>query len=175
MPPLDEDLRRSGPAEERRPNTGGVADFPPPTGREVILRTTVPRPAPYSKPLPQRMYSVLTKEDFRLAGAFSADTTFFWQLGLRSSCVFTSSMPLVFLWGKGTLQIGLWWGDNTVVVTDSVIFPRTELKLTVKDASKQLLTWRCGMASWVLLIRSLGMKALQFPLCPKGVYYFILH
>ncbi|XP_061299623.1 rab3 GTPase-activating protein catalytic subunit isoform X1 [Pezoporus flaviventris] len=77
VPPPDEDLRRSGPAEERRPNTGGVADFPPPTGREVILRTTVPRPAPYSKPLPQRMYSVLTKEDFRLAGAFSADTTFF--------------------------------------------------------------------------------------------------
>ncbi|KAM6071107.1 rab3 GTPase-activating protein catalytic subunit isoform 1-T1 [Chlamydotis macqueenii] len=75
--PLDEDLRRSGSAEERRLNTVTVSDFPPPTGREVILRTTVPRPAPYSKPLPQRMYSVLTKEDFRLAGAFSADTTFF--------------------------------------------------------------------------------------------------
>ncbi|NXI72865.1 RB3GP protein, partial [Anseranas semipalmata] len=77
MPPLDEELRRSGSSDERRLNTGAVSDFPPPTGREVILRTTVPRPAPYSKPLPQRMYSVLTKEDFRLAGAFSADTTFF--------------------------------------------------------------------------------------------------
>uniref|UniRef100_A0A7M4E8L7 Rab3 GTPase-activating protein catalytic subunit n=1 Tax=Crocodylus porosus TaxID=8502 RepID=A0A7M4E8L7_CROPO len=77
MTPLDEELKRSGSADERRLNSGAVADFPPPAGREVILRTTVPRPAPYSKPLPQRMYSVLTKEDFRLAGAFSADTTFF--------------------------------------------------------------------------------------------------
>ncbi|POI34852.1 hypothetical protein CIB84_001395 [Bambusicola thoracicus] len=77
VPPLDEELRRSGPSDERRLNTGSMSDFPPPTGREIILRTTVPRPAPYSKPLPQRMYSVLTKEDFRLAGAFSADTTFF--------------------------------------------------------------------------------------------------
>ncbi|PKU32937.1 rab3 gtpase-activating protein catalytic hypothetical protein [Limosa lapponica baueri] len=77
VPPLDEELRRSGSSEERRLSAGAVSDFPPPTGREVILRTTVPRPAPYSKPLPQRMYSVLTKEDFRLAGAFSADTTFF--------------------------------------------------------------------------------------------------
>ncbi|XP_010573450.1 PREDICTED: rab3 GTPase-activating protein catalytic subunit isoform X4 [Haliaeetus leucocephalus] len=76
VPPLDEELR-SVSSEERRLNTGTVSDFPPPTGREVILRTTVPRPATYSKPLPQRMYSVLTKEDFRLAGAFSADTTFF--------------------------------------------------------------------------------------------------
>lgn len=76
MPPVDEELR-SVSSEERRLNTGTVSDFPPPTGREVILRTTVPRPATYSKPLPQRMYSVLTKEDFRLAGAFSADTTFF--------------------------------------------------------------------------------------------------
>ncbi|KAI6065355.1 Rab3 GTPase-activating protein catalytic subunit isoform X1 [Aix galericulata] len=57
MPPLDEELRRSGSSDERRLNTGAVPDFPPPTGREVILRTTVPRPAPYSKPLPQRIFS----------------------------------------------------------------------------------------------------------------------
>uniref|UniRef100_A0A8D0L343 Rab3 GTPase-activating protein catalytic subunit n=1 Tax=Sphenodon punctatus TaxID=8508 RepID=A0A8D0L343_SPHPU len=75
--PLDEELKRSGSSDERRLNSGAVADFPPAAGREVILRTTVPRPASYSKPLPQRMYSVLTKEDFRLAGAFSSDTTFF--------------------------------------------------------------------------------------------------
>ncbi|NWU78467.1 RB3GP protein, partial [Onychorhynchus coronatus] len=74
-PPLEEELRRSGCAEERR--QGLQSEFPPPTGREVILRSAVPRPAPYSKALPQRMYSVLTREDFRLAGAFSADTTFF--------------------------------------------------------------------------------------------------
>uniref|UniRef100_A0A8C5NTI0 Rab3 GTPase-activating protein catalytic subunit n=1 Tax=Junco hyemalis TaxID=40217 RepID=A0A8C5NTI0_JUNHY len=73
--PLEEELRRSGCPEERR--QGVQSEFPPPAGREVILRASVPRPAPYSKALPQRMYSVLTREDFRLAGAFSADTTFF--------------------------------------------------------------------------------------------------
>ncbi|XP_010212834.1 PREDICTED: rab3 GTPase-activating protein catalytic subunit [Tinamus guttatus] len=77
MTSLDEEARRSGSPDERRLSAGAVSDFPPPTGREVILRATVPRPAPYSKALPQRMYSVLTREDFRLAGAFSADTTFF--------------------------------------------------------------------------------------------------
>lgn len=70
----EDELKRTGP-EERKQNS--VSDFPPPAGRELILRTTVPRPAPYSKALPQRMYSVLTKEDFRLAGAFSSDTSFF--------------------------------------------------------------------------------------------------
>ncbi|XP_004375144.1 rab3 GTPase-activating protein catalytic subunit isoform X1 [Trichechus manatus latirostris] len=75
MAPPEEDLKRMGSPEERRQNSS--SDFPPPAGRELILRTTVPRPAPYSKALPQRMYSVLTKEDFRLAGAFSSDTSFF--------------------------------------------------------------------------------------------------
>ncbi|EPY79469.1 hypothetical protein CB1_000925002 [Camelus ferus] len=75
MAPPEEDLKRMGSLEERRPNS--ASDFPPPAGRELILRTTVPRPAPYSRALPQRMYSVLTKEDFRLAGAFSSDTSFF--------------------------------------------------------------------------------------------------
>ena len=75
MAPPEEDLKRMVPPEERRQNL--AADFPPTAGRELILRTTVPRPAPYSRALPQRMYSVLTKEDFRLAGAFSSDTSFF--------------------------------------------------------------------------------------------------
>ncbi|XP_063144774.1 rab3 GTPase-activating protein catalytic subunit isoform X1 [Candoia aspera] len=77
MMPHEEELKRSGSMDEKRLNSGMSSDFPSPAGREVILRTTIPRPAPYSKPLPQRMYSVLTKEDFRLAGAFSSDTTFF--------------------------------------------------------------------------------------------------
>uniref|UniRef100_A0A2K6UR10 Rab3 GTPase-activating protein catalytic subunit n=1 Tax=Saimiri boliviensis boliviensis TaxID=39432 RepID=A0A2K6UR10_SAIBB len=75
LAPPEEEFTRMGSAEERRQNS--VSDFPPPAGREFILRTTVPRPAPYSKGLPQRMYSVLTKEEFRLAGAFSSDTSFF--------------------------------------------------------------------------------------------------
>nr|XP_045004574.1 rab3 GTPase-activating protein catalytic subunit isoform X2 [Jaculus jaculus] len=75
MAPPDDELKRPGGQEERRPSS--VSDFPPPAGRELILRACVPRPAPYSKALPQRLYSVLTKEDFRLAGAFSSDTSFF--------------------------------------------------------------------------------------------------
>ncbi|CAI9577763.1 unnamed protein product [Staurois parvus] len=73
--PLEEDLKKSSLPEDRKVMSG--TDFPPPAGREVILRTMVPRPAPYSKALPQRMYSVLTKDDFRLAGAFCSDTSFF--------------------------------------------------------------------------------------------------
>ncbi|XP_074642793.1 rab3 GTPase-activating protein catalytic subunit-like isoform X2 [Tubulanus polymorphus] len=60
--------------ESRPPST--VPDFPEPAGKEYILRTTVPRPAPYSRPTPQRMFCVLIKEDCRFAGAFSEDTTF---------------------------------------------------------------------------------------------------
>ncbi|XP_075685314.1 rab3 GTPase-activating protein catalytic subunit isoform X2 [Rhinoderma darwinii] len=75
MAPMEEDPKKSGTSDDKKLLSG--TDFPSPTGREVILRTTIPRPAPYSKALPQRMYSVLTKEDFRLAGAFSSDTSFF--------------------------------------------------------------------------------------------------
>ncbi|XP_012682028.1 rab3 GTPase-activating protein catalytic subunit isoform X2 [Clupea harengus] len=78
LAPLEEDGGRQVGAEDRKPpSAGGVPDFPPPAGREVILRTCVPRPAPYSKALPQRMFCVLMREEFRLAGAFSSDTSFF--------------------------------------------------------------------------------------------------
>ncbi|XP_014777563.1 rab3 GTPase-activating protein catalytic subunit [Octopus bimaculoides] len=53
-----------------------VPDFPEPSGREYILRTIVPRPAPYSRSLPQRMYCVLVDGDYRLAGAYTSDTLF---------------------------------------------------------------------------------------------------
>ncbi|XP_042363424.1 rab3 GTPase-activating protein catalytic subunit [Plectropomus leopardus] len=74
LAPLDEDL------EHDRKLSGGshkVPDFPSPAGREILLRTCVPRPAPYSKALPQRLFCVLLREEFRLAGAFSSDTSFF--------------------------------------------------------------------------------------------------
>ncbi|XP_076012670.1 rab3 GTPase-activating protein catalytic subunit isoform X2 [Genypterus blacodes] len=77
MAPVEED---SGSASgNRKPNRGGlnIPDFPSPAGREIILRTCVPRPAPYSKALPQRLFCVLMKDEFRLAGAFSSDTSFF--------------------------------------------------------------------------------------------------
>lgn len=75
MAPMEEDPKRSSASDDKKLLSG--TDFPAPAGREVILRFTVPRPAPFSKALPQRMYSVLTKDDFRLAGAFSSDTSFF--------------------------------------------------------------------------------------------------
>ncbi|XP_041431611.1 rab3 GTPase-activating protein catalytic subunit isoform X1 [Xenopus laevis] len=75
LAPVEEEPKRSSSSDDRRQTSG--TDFPSPAGRELILRTSVPRPAPYSKVLPQRMYSVLTKEDFRLTGAFSSDTSFF--------------------------------------------------------------------------------------------------
>ncbi|KAM6897052.1 rab3 GTPase-activating protein catalytic subunit [Xenentodon cancila] len=68
LAPVDEDL---GGGSRK------VPDFPPPAGREVVLRTCVPRPAPYSKALPQRLFCVLMRDEFRLAGAFSSDTSFF--------------------------------------------------------------------------------------------------
>ncbi|GAA6070837.1 rab3 GTPase-activating protein catalytic subunit isoform X1 [Tachysurus ichikawai] len=77
LAPLDEEAGRVGGPDERKPAGGGVPDFPPPAGREILLRTCVPRPAPYSKALPQRLFCVLMREDFRLAGAFSSDTSFF--------------------------------------------------------------------------------------------------
>ncbi|CAH1790436.1 unnamed protein product [Owenia fusiformis] len=68
---LDVDV---APSLENQPPSGG--DFPKPAGREYILRTEVPRPAPYSKPSPQRLHCTLLNNEFRLAGAFTEDTTF---------------------------------------------------------------------------------------------------
>ncbi|KAM3591695.1 uncharacterized protein V6R79_005896 [Siganus canaliculatus] len=74
LAPLEEELGR----DRRLPGGGSrTPDFPAPAGREILLRTCVPRPAPYSKALPQRLFCVLMKEEFRLAGAFSSDTAFF--------------------------------------------------------------------------------------------------
>lgn len=79
LSPLDEDAGGAARADDRNPGAGGnsAPSFPSPAGREILLRTCVPQPAPYSKPLPQRLFCVLMKEEFRLAGAFSSDTAFF--------------------------------------------------------------------------------------------------
>ncbi|KAM9850623.1 rab3 GTPase-activating protein catalytic subunit [Aulostomus maculatus] len=76
--PLDRDLGNTARPEDRK-QTGGsnLPDFPSPAGREILLRTCIPRPAPYSKALPQRLFCVLMREEFRLVGAFSSDTSFF--------------------------------------------------------------------------------------------------
>nr|XP_032813023.1 rab3 GTPase-activating protein catalytic subunit isoform X2 [Petromyzon marinus] len=95
LTPVDEDRSlaagTAGGSEERRgaapASTAGLAGgsaqggqgngFPAPRGREFILRCTVPRPAPYSRALPHRMFCVLSKDQFTLAGAFSSDTSFY--------------------------------------------------------------------------------------------------
>lgn len=79
LAPLEEDLGHAARTEDKKLTVGSsnMPDFPPPAGREILLRTCVPRPAPYSKALPQRLFCVLMREEFRLAGAFSSDTSFF--------------------------------------------------------------------------------------------------
>ncbi|TSM60542.1 Rab3 GTPase-activating protein catalytic subunit [Bagarius yarrelli] len=77
LAPLEEEAGRAVGSDDRKPAGSSIPDFPPPAGREVLLRTCVPRPAPYSKTLPQRLFCVLMREEFRLAGAFSSDTSFF--------------------------------------------------------------------------------------------------
>lgn len=61
--------------EESRLNSS-VPNFPRPSAREYILRTVVPRPAPYSKQLPQRLFCSIEEDEFRIAGAFSSDSVF---------------------------------------------------------------------------------------------------
>ncbi|XP_041356173.1 rab3 GTPase-activating protein catalytic subunit-like [Gigantopelta aegis] len=73
---LDEEKDSKQPTEEPHKPASTVSDFPRASAREYILRAMVPRPAPYSRVLPQKMYCVLVDNDFRLAGAFSSDTTF---------------------------------------------------------------------------------------------------
>ncbi|CAG5116376.1 unnamed protein product [Candidula unifasciata] len=68
-------LNSSSPSSEVRSSTS-CSDFPSASCREYILRAMVPRPAPYSRVLPQRMYCMLVEGDSRLAGAFTADSTF---------------------------------------------------------------------------------------------------
>ncbi|KAK7877036.1 hypothetical protein WMY93_032254 [Mugilogobius chulae] len=73
LSPLDPDAG----SDPDFPGPEPVPDFPLPTGREMILRTCVPAPACFSRALPQRMFCVLLKDEFRLASALSQDTAFF--------------------------------------------------------------------------------------------------
>lgn len=61
--------------DENKQNSS-VPNFPRPSAREYILRTFVPRPAPYSKQLPQRMFCSIEEDEFRIAGAFTSDSVF---------------------------------------------------------------------------------------------------
>lgn len=48
-----------------------------PFAKEFILRTKAPRPAAYSKHLPQRMYCCISANEFRVAGSFCEDALYF--------------------------------------------------------------------------------------------------
>lgn len=48
-----------------------------PFKREYILRSSVSRPAPYSRQSPQRLYCLISNIEYRLAAAFTEDTMFF--------------------------------------------------------------------------------------------------
>ena len=50
--------------------------FPHASGREYILRTTLPIPSGSSRLCPQRLFTVITPEEFRMAGSFTRDTNF---------------------------------------------------------------------------------------------------
>jgi Rab3 GTPase-activating protein catalytic subunit len=65
------------PSEIDQAKQNNMNVFKKPYKREYILRCSVPRPAPYSSKSPQRMYCLLTNNEFRIAGAFTEDTMFF--------------------------------------------------------------------------------------------------
>ncbi|CAM1322145.1 RAB3GAP1 (predicted) [Pycnogonum litorale] len=72
--PLGNGDKSSVKTSELRHST--ITEFPPASEKEFILRTAIPRPSTYSATTPQRMHCVLGKDSFRLAGAFTEDTTF---------------------------------------------------------------------------------------------------
>ncbi|KAK5646611.1 hypothetical protein RI129_005075 [Pyrocoelia pectoralis] len=51
--------------------------FPQANEREFVMRVSAVRPAPYSKKSPQFLRAILSKNEFRFAGAFSEDIVYF--------------------------------------------------------------------------------------------------
>lgn len=82
---LDDSPQEDSPNLEHRQSygssglSGAVSELGRPMGREYLLRTLVPFPTTYSRPVPHRMFAVLLPNEFRLTGAFSQDTTFSWE------------------------------------------------------------------------------------------------
>ena len=62
---------------DKRSDNDKLLPLEKPFKREYILRSSVPRPAPYSRQSPQRLYRLMSNIEFRLAGAFTEDTMFF--------------------------------------------------------------------------------------------------
>ncbi|XP_046860170.1 rab3 GTPase-activating protein catalytic subunit-like [Xenia sp. Carnegie-2017] len=60
----------------KKPAVDELHPFPPPAGREFIFRTNANHPSKNSRSCPQRMYSVLAGDEFRLAAAITSDSVF---------------------------------------------------------------------------------------------------
>ncbi|XP_031344513.1 rab3 GTPase-activating protein catalytic subunit isoform X2 [Photinus pyralis] len=58
-------------------NSTGNIIFPQANEREFVMRVAAVRPASYSKKSPQFLRAILSKSEFRLAGAFSEDIVYF--------------------------------------------------------------------------------------------------
>merc|ERR1712179_405416 len=56
--------------QEEYPRDEGL---PPPSTKQFIIRSLAPRPFPFSRPVPQRMYARLGQGEFRIAGCFTVD------------------------------------------------------------------------------------------------------
>ena len=56
--------------QEEFPREEGL---PPPNTKQFIIRSLAPRPFPFSRPIPQRMYAKLCQGEFRVAGCFTVD------------------------------------------------------------------------------------------------------
>lgn len=105
------------PQKKKRQNL--AADFPPPWAG-THLRTAFSHPTPYSGLCLKRMYSVLTKEDFRLAGAFSSDTSLLLAL-LESLHLWLRRQCWPLLWEGSCISQNLRGCQGPVLFSDQVI------------------------------------------------------
>lgn len=63
--------------ERGEADTKSITKLPFPIAKEFIFRLSLPRPKSYSRSVPHRMYCLISPGEFRLAGAFSEDTSYF--------------------------------------------------------------------------------------------------
>lgn len=66
---IDTELSNDGTTKKQQ-----YKGLPPEAGREFLLWSTIPSPTQHSLLCPQRLFCVLTPDEFRLAGAFTSDT-----------------------------------------------------------------------------------------------------
>ncbi|KAK3907280.1 Rab3 GTPase-activating protein catalytic subunit [Frankliniella fusca] len=67
----------AGRGDDGRPELGKSFAFPAADTKEVVMRVRAPRPGAAARTCPQRMYALHRRDEFRLAGCFTRDSTFF--------------------------------------------------------------------------------------------------